>query len=156
MNAPAVTPNPDYVAALFESINSAPYLKTLGFRIVDIGLDRSRMEMDIDGRQLQNIGSVHGGALASLIDAATYWAAFLRLPQDAGQVNVDLKLNYLKPATGGRITAEGRCLRAGRSISYAECSVKDAAGGLLAHGTSTLMALPGQGLPLPQPKFLQA
>ncbi|MBL6751607.1 MAG: PaaI family thioesterase [Nevskia sp.] len=156
MNAPARTPNPDYVAALLDSVNSAPYLQTVGFRIVDIGLDCSRMEMEIDGRQLQNIGSVHGGALASLIDAATYWATFLRLPQDTGQVNVDLKLNYLKPAVGGRIVAAGRCLRAGRTISYAECSVRDARGELLAHGTSTLMALPGQGLPLPHPKFLES
>jgi uncharacterized protein (TIGR00369 family) len=118
-------------------------------RITDIGFERCRIEMDVDSRYHQALGTVHGGALASLIDTATYWAGFLRLPQDTGQVNVDLKLNYLKP-----VVAEGRCLRAGRTISYAECSVTGPGGALLAHGTSTLMALPGQGLSLPYPKFL--
>jgi len=69
-------------------------------------------------------------------------------------VNVDLKLNYLKAVSQGRLRAEGRCLRAGRVISYAEASVFDAAGELVAHGTSTLMALPGKGLKLGLPKFL--
>ena len=67
---------------------------------------------------------------------------------------VDLKLNYLKPVRTGRLRAEGRCLRAGRQVSYAEASVLDEAGGLIAHGTSTLMALPGKGLRIGVPKFL--
>ena len=44
--------------------------------------------------------------------------------------NVDLKLNYLKAVTGGHLRAEGRCLRAGRQISYAQASVFDEAGEL--------------------------
>ena len=92
--------------------------------------------------------------IATLIDTATFWAAFLRLPEDAGLVNVDLKLNYLKAATRGHLRAEGRCLRAGRQISYAEARVFDEAGDMVAHGTSTLMALPGKGLKLGVTKFL--
>ena len=64
------------------------------------------------------------------------------------------ELNYLKTVTGGHLRAEGRCLRAGRQISYTECSVFDEAGELVAHGTSTLMALPGKGLTLGVSKFL--
>ncbi|HEY5780770.1 MAG TPA: PaaI family thioesterase, partial [Lysobacter sp.] len=77
-------------------------------------------------------------------------------PEDAGLVNVDLKLNYLKAVTGGHLRAEGRCLRAGRQISYTEASVLDESGELVAHGTSTLMALPGKGLKLGIAKFLPA
>ena len=90
----------------------------------------------------------------ALIDTATFWAGFMRLPEDAGLVNVDLKLNYLKAVTQGRLRAEGRCLRAGRQISYAEATVLDEGGELVAHGTSTLMALPGKGLKISVPKFL--
>jgi uncharacterized protein (TIGR00369 family) len=78
----------------------------------------------------------------------------MRLPEDAGLVNVDLKLNYLKAVASGRLRAEGRCLRAGKQISYAEASVFSEADELIAHGTSTLMALPGKGLRLGVSKFL--
>ena len=81
---------------------------------------------------------LNGGVLASLIDTATFWAVFLRLPEDDGLVNVDLKLNYLKPVRDGHLRAEGRCLRAGRQVSYAEASVFDDGDELVAHGTSTL------------------
>ncbi|MFW6082212.1 MAG: PaaI family thioesterase, partial [Desulfosalsimonas sp.] len=104
---------------------------------------------------LQPYGIVHGGVLATLIDTATFWAAFMRLDKDAGLVNVDLKLNYLKPVQSGQLKASGRTLRPGKTISYAEASVFDQAGDLAAHGTSTLMVLPGKGLPLNIPKFIE-
>ena len=93
--------------------------------------------------------------LATLIDTATFWAAFLRLPDGDGLVNIDLKLNYLKAVKKGVLRAEGRCLRFGRAISYAESSVMDEDGELLAHGTSTLMALPGKGIRVGVDKFLE-
>jgi len=92
--------------------------------------------------------------LATLVDTATFWSAFLRLPEDAGLVNIDLKLNYLKSISTGIMTAQGRCIRAGRTINYAEASVKDKEGNLIAHGTSTLMVLPGKGIRVGAKKFL--
>jgi uncharacterized protein (TIGR00369 family) len=80
----------------------------------------------------------------------------MRLPRDPGLVNIDLKLNYLRPVSDGTITARGDCIRSGRSISYAEARIEDDAGRLLAQGTSTLMALPGKGLHLGVEKFIEA
>lgn len=79
--------------------------------------------------------------------------AHLRLPEDAGLVNVDLKLNYLRAATSGGLTVHSQCLRAGRQLSYAEARVVDQQGMLVAHGTSTLMAKSGNGLQLGVPKI---
>jgi uncharacterized protein (TIGR00369 family) len=78
----------------------------------------------------------------------------MRIPEDAGLVNIDLKLNYLKPVAKGRLTAEGRAIRSGNKICYAESDVWDADRDLVAHGTSTLMILPGKGLKMRSPKFL--
>ena len=149
-----MTPNPAYIAALQDSVHHAPYPELIGLRIAQLDFDRCRIDLALDHRHMQPFGIVHGGVLATLIDTATFWAGFMRLPEDAGLVNVDLKLNYLKAVTQGELRAEGRCLRAGRQLSYAEASVYDAAGELVAHGTSTLMALPGKGLRLDVPKFL--
>ncbi len=62
----------------------------------------------------------------------------------------------LQPVVAGRLTAAGRCIRPGRTLSYTEAHVYDASGELLAHGTSTLMALPGRGFDLGVAKFLDS
>lgn len=149
-------PNPDYVRAVQDSVRESPYPSLIGMRIASLEYDRCRIELDLRRDHLQPFGIVHGGVLATLIDTATFWAAFLRLPEDSGLVNVDLKLNYLKAAVSGRLRAEGECLRAGRQISYTVASVYDEADQLVAHGTSTVMALPGKGLAVGVPKFLDA
>ena len=148
------TANPAYVEAVQESVRTAPYPSLIGMQLAAMDFDSCRIELDLGERHLQPFGIVHGGVLATLIDTATFWAGFLRLPDDCGMVNVDLKLNYLKAVARGRLRAEGRCLRPGRQISYTEASVYDEAGELVAHGTSTLMALPGKGLKIGLPKFL--
>jgi uncharacterized protein (TIGR00369 family) len=149
-----MTPNPEFIAALQASVRDAPYPHLLGMELEAIGFESCRIGLALDARHMQPFGIVHGGVLATLVDTATFWAGYLRLPAGTGLVNVDLKLNYLKAATGGVLRAEGRCLRAGRQVSYAEASVFDAAGGLVAHGTSTLMAQPGRDLALGIEKFL--
>jgi len=147
-------PNPKYVDELTNLINNSPIAQFLPFRLTSITLDSAAILMETKENHIQPIGTIHGGILATLIDTATYWAAFLKIPEDMGLVNVDLKLNYLRPATVGLLTAEGRCIKPGRSISYSEASVFDQQGKLVAHGTSTLLALQGQGIQLQARKFL--
>jgi len=146
--------NEAYIKELIALVNSSPFPSHLPFRLVSLNLDHATVELDIDKPHLQPFGIVHGGVLATLIDTATFWAVFMRLPEDTGLVNIDLKLNYLRTASEGRLIAEGHSLKSGRTISYAESSVRDSQGKLVAHGTSTLMALPGKGIEVGLRKFL--
>ena len=148
-------PNPAYVQAIQQSVHTAPYPALIGMTIEALDFDSCRIDLTLRHDHLQPFGIVHGGVLATLIDTATFWAAFMRLPEDAGLVNVDLKLNYLKAVSRGHLRAQGQCLRAGRQISYTVASVFDDANELVAHGTSTMMALPGKGLTVGIAKFLQ-
>ncbi|MGM0788272.1 MAG: PaaI family thioesterase [Thermodesulfobacteriota bacterium] len=148
-------PNPEYVKQLLEMVSSSPYPKHMSMRLTNVDMDTAEVVLDAAACHLQPYGIVHGGVLATLIDTATFWAAFMRLAEDAGLVNVDLKLNYLKSVQTGQLKASGRTLRHGKTISYAEASVFDQAGDLAAHGTSTLMVLPGKGLSLNLPKFAE-
>jgi len=146
--------NDAYISELIQTVNTSPFPSHLPMRLQSIDIDRSEVVLDAAPCHLQPFGIVHGGVLATLIDTATFWSAFLRLEEDAGLVNIDLRLNYLEPVRSGRLTATGRCIRAGRSLSYTEAGVADADGRLLAHGTSTLMTLPGKGMRLSVPKFV--
>lgn len=148
------TANPEFIAQLNDVVKDAPYPSHMRMALTEIDYDRCTVVMDLGRCHLQPYGIVHGGVIATLIDTATFWAAFLRLPQEDGLVNVDLKLNYLKSVVDGRLTAEGSCIRPGRTISYAEARVVDGKGELVAHGTSTLMALAGKSMEMAVPKFL--
>jgi uncharacterized protein (TIGR00369 family) len=147
-------PNDDYVNKLINMVNTSPYPKHLRMQLDSISVDQAVVKLNTEQCHLQPFGIVHGGVLATLIDTATFWSVFLRLPEDAGLVNIDLKLNYLKSISSGLMTAQGRCIRAGRTINYAEASIKDKEGNLIAHGTSTLMVLPGKGIRVGAKKFL--
>ena len=146
--------NPEYVKRINEITNRCPYFELLSMRIVDVGIGFSILEIDLEKKHLQPFGFVHGGVFASIIDAATFWAVFYGIdPKKDGVTTADLKLNYLAPAVSGKLVAKGRQIKLGKTLGYAEAEVLDDKGKIVAHGTSTVILLPGKGLtsdpPLP-------
>ena len=149
------TVNPAYIEKLKRVVKESPYPKHMSMTLDHIEIDKADIALELADFHLQPFGIVHGGVVATMIDTATFWAAFLRLPEDSGLVNVDLKLNYLQAAIAGRLIARGACMRYGRSINYSEAKVFDENDKLIAHGTSTLLVLQGKGLELDVKKFLE-
>lgn len=150
----SIRPNPEYVNELIRLVCTSPFPSHMSMQLVGIDIGSALVRLEAGNCHLQPLGIVHGGVLATMIDTATFWAVFMRIPEDAGLVNIDLKLNYLKSLKSGVLTAEGRAIRSGKTISYAEASVFNENRELIAHGTSSLMTLPGKGLSIKYPKFL--
>jgi uncharacterized protein (TIGR00369 family) len=141
--------NPQYRERLFALIDGSPFVRHMGMRITDLAWGRATFEMEAAEFRLQPFGVAHGGNIATLIDSATFWACFLAMDSDDdGLASVDLKLNYLAPARVEALRCEGRLIKAGKTLSYAEAEVRGDDGRLIAHGTSTLMRLPGLGVKL--------
>ncbi len=147
-------PNPEYSREIISIVNSSPYPSHMSMRLISVELDRATVELEIGSCHLQPYGIVHGGVLSTLIDTATFWSVFMRIPEDSGLVNIDLKLNYLQAVQSGKLIAEGYAIKSGRSISYAEAKVFNEDNELIVHGTSTLKILPGKGLKAKARKFL--
>ncbi len=147
-------PNPEYIRKIQDIVGKAPFPKHMAMNLVEMDVGLAKIELLLSTVHLQPFGLVHGGVIATLIDTATFWAVFMSIPEDAGLVNVDLKLNYLRPVTHGRLHAQGRSIKEGKSLCYSEATVFNDHGTLLAHGTSTLMVLPGKGLDVGVEKFL--
>jgi uncharacterized protein (TIGR00369 family) len=144
--------NLEYVRHVNGLINDSPFFRLLSMKVLDMGFGFSLLEIELAEKHIQPFGFVHGGVFASLIDAAAFWAVFCEIEgQDAGATTVDLKLNYLAAAQSGRLIARGRRLKLGKTLGYAEVSVTDEKGKLLAHGASTLMILPTNTLLTDQP-----
>jgi len=148
-------PNPEYIRELIHIVNTSPYPSHMAMRLAAIDFDMADIELETGHFHHQPYGIVHGGVLATLIDTATFWAAFMRIPEDAGFVNIDLKLNYFKPVINDRLRAEGRAIRSGKLISYSEARILTVNNELIAHGTSTLMTLPRKGLKMKSRKFIE-
>ena len=139
--------NPDYIEKVKHIVNDSPYFSLISMKICDIGNGYSVLEIDIENKHLQPFGFIHGGVFSSIIDAAAFWAVYCSIEdQNAGMTTIDLKLNYLAPATSGKLIVKGRQIKLGKTLGYAEAEVRNEQGKILSHGTSTLMVLPGKGL----------
>lgn len=135
-------PNPMHVKKLSKIINTSPYPSLLSINLVDIGVGYAALEMDIEEKHKQLMGFVHGGVFASLIDTVAFWSVYYQIKDPyAWLTSVDLKLNYLLPATSGKIFAKGLQIKVGKSLCYAEAEVTNRDGEILTHGTSTMMIL---------------
>ncbi len=145
--------NPEYIEELKKIVKNSPYPSHMAMEIEHIEFDKAIIIINLADYHMQPFGIVHGGVIATMIDTATFWAAFLRLPEKDGLVNVDLKLNFLQSVIDGRLMAKATCMRPGNSISYSEAKVFDENENLVAHGTSTLMVQSGKGLKLDSEKF---
>ena len=117
--------------------------KTMGFRLVEVDKGRAVFE-GIPGPHLLNpLGAVHGGYALTLIDSACGCALHTELDAGVGYTTVETKVNFTRPVApdGGLVRCEGRVLSRGRTIATADAFLRDGAGRLLAHGTSTLILL---------------
>jgi uncharacterized protein (TIGR00369 family) len=95
----------------------------------------------------QQHGFVHAGAVSAIADSAAGYAALSMLPMDRGVLTTEFKINLLAPATGERIIARGKVVKAGRTLTLAQTEVfaeKEGREQLIALLTATFMAIEGR------------
>ena len=95
----------------------------------------------------QQHGFVHAGAVSAIADTAAGYAALTLMPAGAGVLTTEFKINLLAPASGDRIVAVGKVIKAGRTLTIAQSEVFAENGGqskLIALLTATLMTLQGK------------
>ena len=83
-------------------------------------------------------GGLHGGVIAFVLDISM---GHLLWKKAGAGTTLEMKVQYAKAAKTGRLTATGRFLRQGRSISYLRSELTDQDGDLIAFATSTWKSL---------------
>ena len=149
--------NPDWVRSIKSVMNGCPYWSHASMMLVDLSLGRSRVEIDLEAKHLTPNGTAHGGVFSGLIDTAGYWAVYPELDDETGLLTAEMKLNYLAPASDGKLIGLGRRLKICRTLALSESRVEDKEGRLLAHGMVTTMVIPGMSIRRKEsmpPKFL--
>src|SRR5215468_1931078 len=122
-------------------LSPAPIARLLGLAARSIEPGRAVFEMEADERHHNPMGTLHGGVYCDLADAAMGYAYASTLARGEAFTTVELKINFFRPVRKGRLTAEARVVRAGATLGYVECDVKDGEGRLLARASSTCMKL---------------
>jgi uncharacterized protein (TIGR00369 family) len=110
---------------------------------VDSGGGVCTMRLEAGEQHMNPMGTVHGGILCDLADAAMGMAFFSTLDEGESFTTLELKINYLRPFWTGTLIARGTVISRGRTIGLTECRVVDDRDRLIAHATSTCMALRG-------------
>lgn len=104
-------------------------------------LEEGRVQFSLTARpdMTNPIGSLHGGVCATLLDSVMGCAVHTTLEAGVGYGTLEIKVNYIRsvPTDGRRITATGNTIHVGRRTATAEGEVRDEAGKLIAHGTTT-------------------
>ena len=118
--------------------------KLLGMRMTEIDEGRAVFVLDAGPQHTSPLGTVHGGIICDVADAALGCAHASLLAEGETFATIELKINFLKPVWAGRLTAVGTVVKAGRTIGLTECRVTDDGGSLVAFATATCMTLRGE------------
>jgi len=139
--------DPLFEARVRDSFAKQTFMATLGATLVRIAPGEVTIALPVRAALAQQHGSVHAGAVTSVLDSAAGYAALSLMPAGAAVLSVEFKVNLLEPAVGERIEARGRVVRSGRTLSTctAEAWAIDAAGNerLVATLLGTMMCLVG-------------
>ena len=120
-----------------------PVAELIGFELESAKDGETRFTLEVDDRHANPMGTVHGGIICDLADAAMGMAFFSTLAEGESFTTLELKINYLRPFWTGKLVARGRVVQRGKTVGLAECHVEDAEGRLVAYSTSTCMVLRG-------------
>jgi uncharacterized protein (TIGR00369 family) len=117
-----------------------PIADLFGARMTSVGEGVAVFECIPDESTYNPIGLVHGGLLCTLLDSAAGCAVHSLLPAGIGFSSIEIKVSFLSPVTAdsGKLVVEGRVLRVGRQVAFAEAHARTAAGKLVGHATSSL------------------
>ena len=121
-----------------------PVAELIGISIEELGGGRAVASLRSGPQHANPLGTLHGGVLCDLADAAMGMAFVTTLAPDESCTTIELSINFFRPVWQTVLRAEGRVVNRGRTIGYVECDVTDQEGKHLAKARSTLFVLRGE------------
>jgi uncharacterized protein (TIGR00369 family) len=130
-------------AVVAGDIPCAPFAALVGIAHAAAESGRVRLAMVPAEFHYNPLGSVHGGVLATLLEAAMTTAVRSTLPVGRFCITVEIKVNYIRAVTEatGEVWGEGHVVHAGRQVALAEGRVVDASGRVYATASTTCLVL---------------
>jgi uncharacterized protein (TIGR00369 family) len=121
-----------------------PIAKLIGFEVVEIGDGHAIGSLQAGPQHANPMGTLHGGVLCDIADAAMGMAFASTLAPDESFTTIALSINFFRPVWQSRLKAEARVINRGKSVGYLECDVTDQDGKHIARANSTCFVLRGE------------
>lgn len=137
----------DQLRGLLEGSVSPPPIATLiGFRLVAVEPGQVVIELETTARHANWTGTLHGGVVGDIADAAMGLAFGSTLGDGETFATVEMKVSFLRPVRRTTLRATGKLVRGGRTLGFSECDVTDASGQVVARASATLMRVRDGGV----------
>src|SRR5947208_6501633 len=124
-------------------VNDIPVARLIGFEAKEIADGRATVMLAAGPQHANPMGTLHGGILCDIADAAMGIAFASTLAPDESFTTVELKINFFRPVWQAQLKAEGAVVRRGHTIGYVECTITDKENRLVAKAACTCIALCG-------------
>ena len=124
----------------------APVATLIGFEAVQVeeGATVFRLEVRRD-KHANPMGTLHGGILCDVADAAMGIACASLLAQGESFTTLELAIHFLRPVTEALLEARARVVQEGKTMVYVECDVVALPGEkLVARSSCTCLVLRGE------------
>ena len=121
----------------------SPATKTLGIRIMKLSKGRVVLEMEVD-RKMHNLsGTMHGGIMGDIADAAMGIALATTLKPEEDFTTIEFKMSFLRPHVKGLLRAAGTLAKRGRRITFTEATLTNQEGEVVARSSGTCLMMQG-------------
>lgn len=120
-----------------------PVGRLIGFEVKESPEGRAVVTLTAGPQHANPMGTLHGGILCDIADAAMGIAFASTLAPDESFTTIELKINFFRPVWEAALKAEGKVVRRGSSVGYVECEITDEKGRQVAKAASTCMVLSG-------------
>ncbi|KAL8610588.1 hypothetical protein ACOMHN_006307 [Nucella lapillus] len=107
-------------------------------KIIDGGEGRVKCEIPVSDNLLNGVGTLHGGAIATIVDGISTWAA-VSVGNNVPGLSIELSVSYIKAAFPGEtLVVDAQMSHIGRRLAFLTVDItnKDS-GALIAQGKHT-------------------
>jgi uncharacterized protein (TIGR00369 family) len=139
MSSPEASPQPELRTKAHAS--DMPVGRLIGFTTKEAGGGRAVVTLSAGPQHANPMGTLHGGILCDVADAAMGIAFASTLAPDESFTTIELKISFFRPVWQAVLKAEGKVVRRGSSVGYVECEITDENARLVAKAASTCMVL---------------
>jgi len=112
--------DPNYKQKVIDSFNRQDVMHTINAKLLDVQPGFVEISFPYSKSLTQQHDFIHAGIVSTVIDSACGYSAFSLMPEDAGILTIEFKVNLLSPAKGDWFQAIGKVKKPGRTITVAE------------------------------------
>lgn len=136
--------DPQFESRVRSSFARQTLMRTIGAEMTKIAPGEIEIELAYRDDLAQQHGYLHAGVITAIVDSACGYAAMTLTRAVEDILTIEYKANFVAPATGDKMIARSRVLRAGRKVTVCAGDVfalRDGEEKLIATMLATMMTL---------------